>query len=388
MMNTFVTLPLDVLSSKRTVENANEKNEMDIKATPKNSNVQNDRKALMEETWKSIEKKKGKPLPEMAASSVSLSSASASASSSASSSAASELVFHEACSRSEDLFSLHRETGQNEDDDHDENNMSTYSTTSTTSNSSMLSNNDEYKLRWKERLEQRKTRRLRRKRQLEQNVSDNSTEIITNAADSSESSTSTAAFNTNITTNAAGSTESTTSSAAFTTSINLASIRRWSKLWKGLAPALLLCSNPSIHYTVFDVLKTKLLAWKRLGSRRGIRQQLSVSEAFVLGLLSKFVATILTYPLIRAKVMMMVMGDHPIPGTESESEGKASSDSVSSPTLWSVLKESYQRDGGIPGLYKGCDWQLIHTLLKTALMMAIREQITGTSRALFGVSSK
>jgi len=171
--------------------------------------------------------------------------------------------------------------------------------------------------------------------------------------------------------------------------------RKWTRLWKGLAPALLLCSNPSIHYTVFDVLKTNLLAYKTATKRTN--PKLSVSEAFVLGLLSKFVATIVTYPLIRAKVLMMVRGDDdddhnddhndddPSRETSRESQRNTLRTSSSSSSLVSVLQESYHRDGGLKGLYKGCDWQLIHTLLKSALMMAIREQITGTSRALFGV---
>jgi hypothetical protein len=358
MMNTLLTLPLDVLSSKRTVESENDNNnkKLDTTTTPENSKTENDCKAIMEKAWNSIEKNGTKSLP-------GLTDSTSSSSTSSSSSSTIEMVFHEACSRSEELFSFNDEN-EHHDNDND-NNTSTYSSNSTTS---ILSNNDEYKMRWKERQEQLKFSRLSRKRQLQQNITrEESTKTINTA---------------NITTNI----------SSRTTNGIVASIRRWSKLWKGLAPSLLLCSNPSIHYTVFDMLKSKTLAWKRLRNHRGVQQyQLSVSEAFVLGLLSKFVATIVTYPLIRAKVLMMVGGDDPTPSTETTnaaSKTSAPSPTVSSPTLWSVLKQSYHRDGGIPGLYKGCDWQLIHTLLKSALMMAIREQITGKSRSLFGVSSK
>jgi hypothetical protein len=366
MMNTFVTLPLDVLSSKRTVESENDEDkEMNTGTEPENPNNEENNKAMMEKTWNSIENNGGKFLPGLAASTSSYSS---STSSSASSTV--EVVFHEACSRSEDLFALNKEN----DDQESDNNTSTYSSNSTGSSTSIVSYNEEYKLRWKERQEQLKSRRLRRKRQLSESNEPSNDAIYANK----------------ISVNAA--TKITDDVVAY--------IRRWSKLWKGLAPALLLCSNPSIHYTVFDMLKSKTLTWKRLRNHRGNHQhKLSVSEAFVLGLLSKFVATIVTYPLIRAKVLMMVRGDDPAPGTNATSQDGGNADNassntssvsstLSSPTLWSVLKESYYRDGGIPGLYKGCDWQLIHTLLKSALMMAIREQITDTSRALFGVSSR
>eukprot|EP00934_Nitzschia_sp_Nitz4_P007049 Nitzschia sp. Nitz4//scaffold9_size221794//26611//27630//NITZ4_001320-RA/size221794-processed-gene-0.308-mRNA-1//-1//CDS//3329560923//7039//frame0 len=128
-----------------------------------------------------------------------------------------------------------------------------------------------------------------------------------------------------------------------------------SEYWKGLAPSLLLCTNPSINYTVFDMTKNRILA--RAG-RRG--SHLSMSEAFFVGLVAKFVATVATYPLIRAKVMLMVTSEKSM--------------------LASIIR-SYE-NGGIRGLYKGCDWQLLHTVLKSALMMMIRERITDTTHRL------
>jgi hypothetical protein len=365
MTNTLFTLPLDVLSSKRTVESENDNNskETDTPTTPENSKTENNCKAIMEKTWNSVEKNGTKSLP-------GLTDSTSSSSSSSSSSSTIEMIFHEACSRSEELFSFNDENEDNDNDNSNSNNTSTYSGNSTTSSTSILSINDEYKMRWKERQEQLKSRRFNKNHQLQQDSTRDDSAKTINAA--------------NITATV----------STRTTNTIVASIRRWSKLWKGLSPALLLCSNPSIHYTIFDMLKAKTLAYKKLRNHRGIqRHQLSVSEAFVLGLLSKFVATIVTYPLIRAKVLMMVGGDVPAPSTDTTNTAvsnttSASSATVSSPTLWSVLKQSYIRDGGIPGLYKGCDWQLMHTLLKSALMMAIREEITGSTRALFGVSSK
>lgn len=123
----------------------------------------------------------------------------------------------------------------------------------------------------------------------------------------------------------------------------------WSSLWKGLTPALLLCSNPSINYTVFDIAKNQILS-----KRHRTTPSLSMPEAFVVGLFAKFVATIATYPLIRAKVILMV---------------------TSETSLLGSLIRSYN-EGGARGLYKGCDWQLFHTVLKSALMMMVREKIT------------
>jgi Mitochondrial carrier protein len=135
--------------------------------------------------------------------------------------------------------------------------------------------------------------------------------------------------------------------------------RQWTHLWKGLTPALLLCSNPAIHYTAYDVLKHRLLSLPSgddlKTSNHYHHRRLSLSQSFLLGLVAKFIATVATYPLIRAKVLLMVTSEN---------------------NLWSALVKSYRHDNGIRGLYKGCDWQLLHTLLKSALMMMVRERIT------------
>jgi hypothetical protein len=129
----------------------------------------------------------------------------------------------------------------------------------------------------------------------------------------------------------------------------------WSSLWKGLTPALLLCSNPSINYTVFDMAKNRILTQNHRAS-----SSLSMPEAFFVGLFAKFVATIATYPLIRAKVIMMVTSEKSLLGS---------------------LIRSYNKEGA-RGLYKGCDWQLLHTVLKSALMMMVREKITASVHQL------
>ena len=77
-------------------------------------------------------------------------------------------------------------------------------------------------------------------------------------------------------------------------------------------------------------------------------------EAFFVGLFAKFIATIVTYPLIRAKVILMVTSERSLLGS---------------------LICSYKKEGA-RGLYKGCDWQLLHTVLKSALMMMVKERIT------------
>jgi hypothetical protein len=130
-------------------------------------------------------------------------------------------------------------------------------------------------------------------------------------------------------------------------------IKNFLSLWKGLVPSLLLCSNPAIHYTVFDMTKAQLLR------RRG-KSNLTMMDAFLLGMLAKFVATVTTYPLIRAKVILMV---------------------TSQTDIVQCLQTEYRKHG-LPGLYRGCNIQLLHTLFKSALLMMIRERITRTTQRI------
>ena len=193
-------------------------------------------------------------------------------------------------------------------------------------------------------------------------------------------------------------------------------LRSIASLWSGLVPSLLLCTNPSIHFTVFDTLKSSILKRKSAAASRsaegakGDEPRLTMGEAFSIGLLAKFAATIATYPLIRAKVMLMCNGKGTsIQREESTDEerynfrrgdttlnfggrvydknagsgrGAVSSEGrEAGPNLWGVLCSIYKNEG-VPGLYRGCNLQLIHTLLKSALLMMVRERITVTIRRM------
>jgi len=147
-------------------------------------------------------------------------------------------------------------------------------------------------------------------------------------------------------------------------------------LWSGLWPSLLLCSNPSIHFTVFDIVKEYVLKYKHHSmTERNFKLRLGMGEAFIIGMIAKFVATIVTYPLIRAKVMLMVSKSK-----KSSLDADFSKDGGGL-TMRRLLCDIFASDG-ISGLYKGCSLQLIHTLLKSALLMMVRERISVTTRRL------
>jgi len=163
---------------------------------------------------------------------------------------------------------------------------------------------------------------------------------------------------------------------------NLSSNHDLAGLWRGLWPSLLLCSNPSIHFTVFDIAKESVIKYKLAQQRQNttvINKGLSLSlgEAFIIGIIAKFAATILTYPLIRAKVMLMVTRKK----TNTSLNGGNPSEDESDISMVTFLRDTFTSDG-IVGLYKGCQLQLVHTLLKSALLMMVRERISVSSRRL------
>lgn len=181
-------------------------------------------------------------------------------------------------------------------------------------------------------------------------------------------------------------------------------------LWNGLLPAILLCTNPAIQYTMFENLKGALLQHRMSQQQQqqhhqGGKQQkgLTMWQAFVFGLISKFFATIMTYPLIRAKVMLMVSSpdvfdddddDDDINGDSHHcsrvrtSSGHTKSNNEQSgskkhPRSLPLLLVSIFRNDGMRGLYRGCSVQLLHTIMKSALMLMIRERITQVCHNIF-----
>ncbi|WWC86737.1 uncharacterized protein L201_001615 [Kwoniella dendrophila CBS 6074] len=106
-------------------------------------------------------------------------------------------------------------------------------------------------------------------------------------------------------------------------------------LWTGLKPGLVLTVNPAITYGTFERLKSYQL------SKRGSininnnhnNGKLGVAESFWLGVLSKMLATVVTYPYIFAKVRLQAKAtpeelrydaEHPSKGKRQDTSNSAS----------------------------------------------------------------
>ncbi|XP_044467928.1 peroxisomal adenine nucleotide carrier 1-like [Mangifera indica] len=138
----------------------------------------------------------------------------------------------------------------------------------------------------------------------------------------------------------------------------------WSDAFDGLGISLLLTSNPAIQYTVFDQLKRRLLNAQQKGSPPLV---LSAFMAFALGALSKSIATVITYPAIRCKVM--------IQAADSMDDETKKTQPRARKTLAGIIYAIWKREGPL-GFYKGLHAQILKTVLSSALLLMIKEKIS------------
>ncbi|PWY95679.1 peroxisomal carrier protein [Aspergillus sclerotioniger CBS 115572] len=126
----------------------------------------------------------------------------------------------------------------------------------------------------------------------------------------------------------------------------------WSGLWRGLKASLILVINPAITYGAYQRLKDVLFPGKN---------NLKPWEAFLLGALSKAMATIATQPLIVAKVGLQ---SRPPPGRE----GKPFK------TFGEVMRYIVQNEGPL-SLFKGIGPQILKGLLVQGFLMMAKERV-------------
>ncbi|CAN0897117.1 Peroxisomal adenine nucleotide carrier 1 [Linum grandiflorum] len=108
-------------------------------------------------------------------------------------------------------------------------------------------------------------------------------------------------------------------------------------------------------------------------------ETLSAFTAFLLGALSKSIATFLTYPAIRCKVMVQAAdtdeADHKDDDTKRKPKRRPSK------TLSGVVVSVWKQEG-VSGFFKGLKAQILKTVLSSALLLMIKEKITATTWVL------
>ena len=129
-------------------------------------------------------------------------------------------------------------------------------------------------------------------------------------------------------------------------------------MYKGLQAYIVLCFKPAIQYTIYEQVKHYYLTYL---SRNNPTQSSSLSsvQAFLLGLISRTISTMVVFPYIRAKVLLQ----------------QRTSSSSSSNTIPNLM-QSLVRQGGISSLFQGLGPELTRGVLSSALMMMVKEKIS------------
>ncbi|RSH81834.1 uncharacterized protein EHS24_008029 [Apiotrichum porosum] len=137
-------------------------------------------------------------------------------------------------------------------------------------------------------------------------------------------------------------------------------------LWRGLGPALILVINPVIQYTTFERLVSLILDWR---SKKGVkvtgRSALSDWDLFILGAVSKLIATGSTYPYLVVKSRLQA-ATH-----KYNSSVKA---------VLQIFKTE-----GISGLYAGIGPKLLQSALTAAFMFVAQRRIYEAVKGLIVV---
>ncbi|XP_026189642.1 mitochondrial substrate carrier family protein Q [Cyclospora cayetanensis] len=132
----------------------------------------------------------------------------------------------------------------------------------------------------------------------------------------------------------------------------------------GIVPALVLVLNPAIQFALYDHLRAKVLQLKQLDSAKAhaciacMRKPEYVDRAWGPGLAAKLVATLVTYPYLVVK-------------TRAQSKVFNVKDYSSSVRSLIMILETE----GLPGLFAGLPSKLTATLLSSAIMFTVYEQL-------------
>jgi len=139
--------------------------------------------------------------------------------------------------------------------------------------------------------------------------------------------------------------------------------------FRGLGPALVLVVNPVLQYTVFEQLKNALVRRRRMAGRVG--KLLTDWDFFLLGAISKFVATGITYPYIVVKSRMQA-GHFTAERYRSALHG-----------LSTIITEE-----GIGGIYKGAGPKLLQSMLTAAILFASQRRIYEMTKVILPATTK
>lgn len=138
-------------------------------------------------------------------------------------------------------------------------------------------------------------------------------------------------------------------------------------LWKGVIPTLIMVSNPSIQFMLYETFLKKLKR-KRASNMKGA-DALTAYEIFLLGAVAKLGATVVTYPLnvVKSRLQAKQGADD-----DKRHHYKGTIDAVT----------KIVRYEGLAGFYRGMGTKILQSVLAAAVLFMVKEELVKGARLL------
>ena len=179
--------------------------------------------------------------------------------------------------------------------------------------------------------------------------------------------------------------------------LNIVQKEGMKQLWNGTCASLILVCNPVIQYYIYERWKYEIILHRKnkhfvpkISSRLSTIpiESISPMEAFLLGAIAKAIATVASYPLQLAQVLIRLQRNqkrtcstnHSGPNQHDSNNNKQQESLAVNQSQYyftgtlDCIKKLYKQ-GGIKALYAGMDAKMLQTVLTSALTFLSYEQI-------------
>ncbi|TQD84666.1 hypothetical protein C1H46_029754 [Malus baccata] len=137
--------------------------------------------------------------------------------------------------------------------------------------------------------------------------------------------------------------------------------------WRGVFPTLIMVSNPSMQFMLYETMLKKLKQRRALNKKGN--SGVTALEIFSLGALAKLGATVVTYPLLVVKSRLQAKQ---VTNGDKRQHYKGTSDAI----LKMIRYE------GLYGFYKGMGTKIVQSVLAAAVLFMIKEELVNGARFL------
>ncbi|XP_060186800.1 peroxisomal nicotinamide adenine dinucleotide carrier-like [Lycium barbarum] len=139
--------------------------------------------------------------------------------------------------------------------------------------------------------------------------------------------------------------------------------------WKGVIPSLIMVSNPSIQFMIYESLS------KQLRTKRTVKKNITALEVFVIGAFAKLGATVCTYPLLVVKSRLQA---------KQEISGNVSL--RYSGTFDAIIKMI--RYEGFGSFYQGMRTKIVQSVFAASVLFMLKEELVKVYAILASSKSK